>query len=108
MLGIVFLNMLNENNLDVIPYYEDHDLKHLVLGYGMTSVEEIRMQAFLFGNGNRSFSCILFLLSGIILPSAWNQFYLDFKKGKNAPDILNLTLEDCMNISLSDLKNRFK
>lgn len=103
--GKSIVNMLNENNLDVIPFFENHDLKHLVLGYGMTSVEEIRMQAFLFGNGNRSFSCILFLLSGILLPSAWNQFYLDYKKGKNSPDILNLRLEDCMNKSLSELKS---
>jgi hypothetical protein len=106
--GNSVLNMLNENNLDVIPFFEDHDLKHLVLGYGMTSVEEIRMQAFLFGNGNRSFSCILFFFSGILLPSAWNQFYLDYKKGKNSPDILNLSLEECLNKSLSELKNSFK
>lgn len=103
--GKSVLNMLNENNLDVIPFFEDHDLKHLVLGYGMNSVEEIRMQAFLFGNGNRSFSCILFLLSGILLPSAWNLFYFDYKKGKNSPDILNLRLEECMNKSLSELKS---
>ncbi|MFN6076050.1 MAG: hypothetical protein ACK46Y_10820 [Fluviicola sp.] len=106
--GNSILNMLNENNLDVIPFFENHDLKHLVLGYGMTSVEEIRMQAFLFGNGNRSFSCILFFLSGILLPSAWNQFYLDFKKGKNAPDILNLSLKECMNKSLSELKSKYE
>lgn len=80
--GNSVLNMLNENNLDVIPFFEDHDLKHLVLGYGMTSVEEIRMQAFLFGNGNRSFSCILFLLSGILFAFCLESILLGLQKRK--------------------------
>ena len=72
-------------------------MKHLLLGYGITKAqEEIKMQAYLFGNGNYSFSCILFLLSGILFPSLWNKFYKEYRKGKKAPSILELSIDDCM------------
>lgn len=64
------LKMIEEQNLKLIPFYESHDVKHLILGYGMTSENEIRMQAYLFGNGNRSLSCLLFLFAGVLLPSS--------------------------------------
>lgn len=107
-IGSDILKMLEENNLDVIPFYEEHDLKHLVLNYGMTSEEEIKMQAFLFGNGDRSTSCLLFLFSGIIMPSAWSKFYKEYKRGKLSPDISNLKLEKCKNLSTANLKYKYR
>ena len=53
-IGKEIVKMLDKYDLKLIPFYEEHDLKHLVLDYGMTSEEEIRMQTYLFGNGNRS------------------------------------------------------
>ena len=100
--------MLDKHNLEIIPQFENHDLKHLILGYGMTTKEEIEMQAYLFGNGNRTIPCILFLLSGILLPSSWSAFLTAFEKGKNAPSILQLSLDDCMRIKTKDVQQKYK
>jgi ubiquinone biosynthesis protein Coq4 len=94
--GHDFVKLLEETGLAPIPKHESHDLWHILTGHGMTSEEEIRMQAFMYGNGSRSVFCILFLSSGILLPSAWPMFYKDYKRGKNSEPVLGLNiLEHC-------------
>jgi len=93
-IGSDLYKMLNNNGLKVIPKFENHDLKHIILDYGMTSIEEIKMQAYLFGNGNKTMSCILFLTSGLIFPEHWNSFYKEYKKGKQAPYIHDLSFKE--------------
>lgn len=100
--------MLDENNLKLIPKFEEHDLKHLILEYGMTAQDEIKMQAYLFGNGNRRVSCVLFLLSGILFPSLWKEYYQEYKKGKSSPSISQLSIEDCMKLQTNDIRKRYK
>lgn len=95
-IGNDLYKMLDKHTLKLIPKFEDHDLKHLVLDYGMSSIEEIKMQAYLFGNGSKSIFCLLFLASGILFPRAWFSFYEEYKKGKEAPSIQNLSIDDCM------------
>jgi hypothetical protein len=102
-IGFDLAQLLIENKLTVIPRFENHDLKHLILGYGMTSMDEIRMQAYLFGNGNRSLFCVLFLASGCLFPEEWKSFYSEYRKGKNAPSILKLKVTDCMSKPTSEL-----
>jgi hypothetical protein len=96
-------NMLDAADLKIIPKFENHDLKHLILGYGMSPLDEIRMQAYLIGNGNRSFSCYLFVGLGILMPRYWKTFYADFKRGKDSFSILDLEIDDCMQESTAEL-----
>ena len=105
--GREMARMLDKNGLRLIPHYEEHDLKHLLLGYKMTTEDEIRMQAYLFGNGNRSASCLLFLSSGLLLPTLWNVLYEDYQKGKQAPSIYSLRLEDCLSDLTDDLRQKY-
>lgn len=100
-------SLLNSNGLQLIPKYEDHDLKHLVLGYGMTSIDEIAVQAYLFGNGNRSITCMLFLSSGLLFPEHWKRFYQEYTYGKESPSILNLSLKNCMFESTKEVREKF-
>jgi ubiquinone biosynthesis protein Coq4 len=94
-LGRAIADTLNENNVRLIPGYESHDLKHVVLDYKMTPVDEIRMQAYMLGNGNYTFPCIIILLFGsILLPCKWQIFIKDFKQGRSAPPISSWTIEE--------------
>ncbi|MBX0332270.1 hypothetical protein K3G39_03385 [Pontibacter sp. HSC-14F20] len=54
MLGKDIAECLSKNKLRLVPGYESHDLKHVLLDYKMSPVDEIRMQAFMIGNGNIS------------------------------------------------------
>jgi len=107
-IGNDIFNMLHQNKLNVIPKFKEHDLKHILLDYGMSSIDEIRMQAYLFGNGNNTISCLLFLCSGIIFPEYWSLFYDDFKKGATSTYIGNLKLKECKTTSTTSLKKIYK
>jgi hypothetical protein len=84
---------LDDNKLRLVPHFESHDLKHVLLGYKMTPVDEIRLQAFMLGNGNRTIaSCIIFAF-GLLLPDAWPSFVREFKRGRRAIPISSWTIE---------------
>ena len=63
-LGKEIAKCLKENNLNLVPNYESHDLKHTLLNFKMTPLDEIRMQAFMIGNGNWSIPSWQFYLWG--------------------------------------------
>ena len=93
-LGKEIANCLDKNNLDLVAGYESHDLKHIVLGYKMTPLDEIRMQAFMLGNGNYTFPCIAILIFGmLLLPHKWLIFAKDFKRGRIVHPISSWTIE---------------
>lgn len=96
---------LKENNLRLVPRYESHDLKHILLDYGMNPVDEIRMQAFMIGNRNYSISVFaIFIFGALILPDFWTIFYQDFMKGRNSLPIKTWTIEKFAHYSTSLLR----
>lgn len=96
-------NLIDNNDLKLIPFFEEHDLKHLVLNYGMTSTEELKLQAFLLGNGNRSPLCFLFLTTTILFPEEWSNFIGEYKKGKASKSIIYISLDEVKNCEIDDL-----
>ena len=94
-IGKEIANCLNENKLNLIPNFESHDLKHVLLDFKMTPIDEIRMQAFMLGNGNYTFPCFAILTFGaLLLPNYWVKFYADFKRGRNTKPISNWNIEN--------------
>ncbi|GGB74210.1 hypothetical protein GCM10007424_12660 [Flavobacterium suaedae] len=104
-LGKAISNCLRDNNLSLVPGYESHDLKHVILGYEMTPVDEIRMQAFMLGNRNYTLPCFIILIFGmVLLPSKWSLFFKDFNKGRNAKPIALWSVEEYADKDLSVLQ----
>lgn len=82
-LGREIGDCLQRFGLRPLPFFESHDLKHVLLGYGMTPVDEIRLQAFVIGNGNRSFpTVLLFCVGALLLPEEWPSVRQAFRRGK--------------------------
>lgn len=104
-LGKEIANCLDRYELNLVPKFESHDLKHVLLGYKMTPEDEIRMQAFMIGNGNYSIPSFSILIFGaILLPDLWKVFYNDFKKGKNTIAISNWQIEEYATRNLNELR----
>jgi len=104
-LGKDIANCLEKNNLRLVPNYESHDLKHVLLDFKMTPVDEIRMQAFMLGNGNYSIpSFAIFFFGAILLPDLWRTFYKDYKNGLNSKPIKTWTIEDYAHCQTSTLR----
>lgn len=105
-LGKEIANCLDNHNLTLVPKYESHDLKHVLLDYKMTAEDEIRMQAFMVGNGNYSIPSFTILTFGaILLPDLWKTLYADFKKGKETIEISEWTIEKYATRNLAELKS---
>jgi hypothetical protein len=94
-LGRDIADCLARNGLRLVPNFESHDLKHVLLNFQMTPVDEIRMQAFMLGNGNYSIpSFSIFIFGVIFLPDMWATFYEDFKNGRKSKPISSWTIEE--------------
>ncbi|MFN0256254.1 hypothetical protein [Pedobacter ureilyticus] len=98
---------LDENNIGLVPNYESHDLKHVLLDFKMTPVDEIRMQAFMLGNGNYTLPCFAILAFGaILLPDEWSTFYKDFKRGQKSKPISSWTIEKYADFKTKSLREQ--
>jgi hypothetical protein len=97
---------LEKNNLRLVPNYESHDLKHVLLDFKMTPVDEIRMQAFMLGNGNYSIpSFAIFIFGAVLLPDLWATFCTEYKNGRNSKPIKTWTIEEYAHCQTSTLRN---
>lgn len=106
-LGKEVSNCLILNHLCLVPRYESHDLKHILLDFKMTPEDEIRMQAFMLGNGNLTFPCLAILIYGILLlPDQWLLLWSDFKRGQNCHPISDWTLEAFADQNTIELRKR--
>jgi len=104
-LGKDIANCLEKNGLRLVPNYESHDLKHVLLDFKMTPVDEIRLQAFMLGNGNYSIaSFAIFLFGALFLPDLWKTFFRDFINGRNSKPISNWTIEEFAHCQTSTLR----
>jgi hypothetical protein len=96
---------LDKHKLRLVPGFESHDLKHVLLGYKMSPIDEIRMQAFMLGNGNLSIpSIVIFLYGFLLLPHKWRQFFEDFKLGLHAQSIKTWTMEQYADRQTDELR----
>ncbi len=108
-LGNEIAKYLDENKLTLVPKFESHDLKHVLLNYDMTPEGEIRLQAFMVGNGNYSIPSLAILIFGmLLLPELWSTFYKDFKKGRKTLPLSNWTIEKCADEDLVTLRLRLE
>ena len=106
-LGKDIANCLERNNLRLVPNFESHDLKHVLLDFKMTPIDEIRMQAFMLGNRNYSIpSFAIFLFGALLLPDLWTTFYKDYRKGFNSKPIKTWTIEDYAHCQTSTLRQK--
>lgn len=98
---------LIKNNLRLVPGYESHDLKHVLLNYQMTPIDEIRMQAFMIGNGNISLPSIaIFIYGFILLPHKWVQLFNDFRLGLFSKAIKTWSIEEFGDKKTSELRKQ--
>ncbi len=108
-LGKAIADCLEEQNLRLVPKFESHDLKHVLLNYKMDPIGEIRLQAFLVGNGNISIPSIAILIFGaVLLPSQWKILLGDFRKGSNTVSISSWSIETHAHLDLNTLQSELE
>ncbi len=87
-LGKDLVNFLDEKQLDLLPYYARHDIKHILLNYDTTDEGEGCLQCFMLGNGHVSFPVVATVLYGFVtMPEYWGSFIKAFRRGKKLNSI---------------------
>ncbi|MEM7103284.1 MAG: hypothetical protein AAF502_09155 [Bacteroidota bacterium] len=106
-LGRTIASWLDKCGLQLIPKYETHDVKHVLAGYPMTSLGEIRLQAFLYGNGSRSLPTLgVFAIGLVLLPEHWSTFMADLKRGTYCEPLHKQDLASLVPQNLKAIKNQ--
>jgi len=86
--GKDLVQMLNKEQLRLQPYYEKHDIKHVLLGYPTNEEGEVCLQCFMLGNGHISFPVLATILFGLAtMPEYYAPFKKAFLKGRRSTNI---------------------
>lgn len=97
---------LKEHQFHLIPSYEMHDFKHVLLNYPMTGIGEIQMQFFALGNGNLFPTTWGIIAIGLILfPHKIGVFLKEYKRGKRCANITHWRFEDLVHQNIVYLRS---
>ena len=89
-LGFILGEFLQKRNLQLLPYYARHDIKHILLNYDTTDEGEVSLQCFMLGNGHLSFPVAATVLYGFFtMPEYWGAFRNAYQRGKQSIPIKN-------------------
>lgn len=107
-LGSELYNFLNQHQIQLLPYFETHDIKHVLLGYTITDKDEACMQFFYLGNKHYSIATLLTVVTSVIMmPEHWVSFKQSYKRGRYSKPIGKLQLETLLLNKTSQIKQTY-
>lgn len=96
---------IDNQNLMLLPKYEVHDVLHVILGYGTTPIEEMKLQGFMIGNRSSTFGGkVLFVLGLVIKPEYWKQVKKELKRGRHAAIIRGIDFNNLVHVKTEELR----
>ncbi len=95
-------------NFEIQPKLEDHDIIHVLTNTGISVVEEIGMQYYLYGNGKRSLYLGMVMITGTLFyPTRFSYFKQQYKRGKTAHEFYGLDFLNMLSVPLSNIQQTF-
>ena len=108
-LGFDLVNFLHRKELQLLPYYARHDIKHILLQYDTTEEGEVCLQCFMLGNGHVSFPVVATVLYGFFtMPEYWTGFKKAYIRGKKCSPIWNWKWFEILDQKTEDLKHQIQ
>nr|WP_294904557.1 Coq4 family protein [uncultured Lacibacter sp.] len=100
---------MNAHNLRLLPYYERHDIKHVVLNYPFTDEGEVCLQFFMLANGRVSFPVLATVIYGLAtMPEYYASFRKAYQRGKEAGDISKLDWFAIMPEQITEVRKQYQ
>ena len=100
--------LLNANSLRLLPYYERHDIKHVVLDYPFTDEGEVSLQFFMLANGRVSFPVLATVIYGLVtMPEYYSSFKKAWQRGKETNDLSSIDWFAIMQQPLAEVRHQF-
>lgn len=104
--GYEIITTLKEHGHSLVPGYETHDLKHVILGYKMEANQEMLMQAFMVGNDFTLLNSFIALFFVIWTPKIWGELKYHYKIGKLTKSIGRLKIEDIAHLTVEEVRQQ--
>lgn len=80
-----------ENNLNLLPYYEKHDIKHVILDYPPTDRGEVCLQVFMLANGRMTIPVLMAVIYGMLtMPEYYAAFKQAWQRGRATASLKHL------------------
>lgn len=100
---------LKKMNFKLLPNYEQHDCKHIILQYEMDEAGEACMQFYFFGNRHYSVPVVsTCIICFFLMPEYWKQFYKEYQKGKLGKPFGNIDYNALVYLKTSDLRKTYQ
>lgn len=97
---------LDDHQLSLLPYYEKHDIKHVLLDYPPTDKGEVCLQCFMLANGRITFPVVLAVIFGwCTMPEYWSDFLKAFRRGYHNKSLQKLKWFDLLPFSKQAIQN---
>jgi ubiquinone biosynthesis protein Coq4 len=98
---------LDREGYGFLPNYEQHDALHTLLGYDTSTEGELRVQAFMVGNGTASFAgrC-LFLLGRLLVPELDRDLRPHVHRGRNSEPVDWQQISSLMVVPIESVRQR--
>lgn len=104
-IGKDLADFLDNKELELLPYYARHDMKHILLDYDTTDEGEGCLQCFMLGNGHISFPVVATVLYCFTtMPEYWHHFVSAYKRGKQSEKIGSLNWFGILQTPTAELK----
>lgn len=95
-----------KHGFTMIPKMENHDVHHLVTGFGTNFEDEIAMQFLLLGNGKLNAHLLAAIVLGsLILPEYYKMYRKAYQKGKNMRTFYHWDFEALLWQNFENLKD---
>lgn len=98
---------LAENNYNVQPQLEEHDVYHVLTNCGTTVKEEIKMQFYLLGNGKKSPFVFIVISASLFYPFNYKEFIACYERGKTANQFYHLNFSKMLHLPIQTIKTAF-
>ena len=96
---------LLKHNLELQDQAETHDVFHVLTGYNTSSLEEIGMQFWLYGNGKRSFPLYSAMAAGLLIYPDKFHYLMDCQYlGQRSRSIYHLDYLELLQESVESLR----
>lgn len=107
-MGKTLLLFLDSKDLQLLPYYARHDIKHILLDYDTTDEGEGCLQCFMLGNGHVSFPVLATVVYCFVtMPEYWTKFRQAYRRGKKSPSLEHIAWFNILDVQVTDLKKTF-
>ena len=104
-IGYGVYDFLSSNQLSIIPYFESHDVCHVMADYSIGTIEEIKLQYFLLVNGKRSvFQIGTIVIGTVLFPEYIKEFIVAYQRGQNAHSFYNWNFQHLLKENIHETK----